>query len=82
MKSLCYPIIWHNQVLVNLVQALHIFKYLDQNKNNEIDFDPAYRNVEDPELFQARLKAMKEIYPDAFGDMMTFCMMRWEWLNS
>ena len=32
----------------HLVQALRIFKYLDQNNNNDIAFDPAYNNVKDP----------------------------------
>ena len=53
----------------NLVKALHIFKYLDQNKKNELAFDPAYHNVEDPALVQAQMKAMKEMYPDTVEDM-------------
>ena len=36
----------------NLVQALHIFKFLDQHKKNNIYFDPAYHNDEDTEFFQ------------------------------
>ena len=42
-----------------LVQELHIFKYLDQHKNNNLSFEPVYHNVEDPDLFQARMEAMK-----------------------
>ena len=34
----------------HLVQELHIFKYIDQHKKNEIAFDPAYNNVEYPPL--------------------------------
>ena len=49
----------------HLVQALHVFKYLDQHKKNELAFELTYHNVEDPELFQAQMKAMKEMYPDA-----------------
>ena len=33
---------------VHLITALHIFKYLDQHKKNELNFDPVYHNVEDP----------------------------------
>ena len=29
----------------HLVQELHILKYLDQHKKNELDFDPEYHNV-------------------------------------
>ena len=36
----------------HLVQALHIFKYLDQHKKNELAFDLAYHNVKYPEVFQ------------------------------
>ena len=38
---------------IPLVQDLHIFKYLDQHKKNELAFDPKYVNVENPALFQA-----------------------------
>ena len=34
----------------HLVQALHIFKYLDLHKSNELAFDPAYHDVEDSQL--------------------------------
>ena len=51
------------------VQELHIFKYLDKHKNNELAFDPEYHNVEDSALVQAQMKAMKEIYPDVVGDL-------------
>ena len=53
----------------HLVQALHIFKYLDVHKSNELAFDPAYHDVEDPQLVQARIDAMKEMYPDAVEDL-------------
>ena len=53
----------------HLVQALHNFKYIDQHKNNVLAFDPAYHNVDDPELVQARMKFMKEMYPDAVEDL-------------
>ena len=53
----------------HLVQALHIFKYLDQHKNNNLSSEPVYHNVEDPDLVQARMEAMKEMYPDTVEDM-------------
>ena len=53
----------------HLVQALHIFKYLDLHRKNELAFDPAYHDVEDPALVKARMKAMKDMYPDAIEDM-------------
>ena len=52
----------------HLVQALHILKYLDQHKKNELAFDPEYHNVKDPALVQDRIKAMEEIYPDVVED--------------
>jgi hypothetical protein len=53
----------------HFVQALHIFKYLDLHKANDLAFDPAYHDVEDPELVKARISAMKEMYPDAIEDL-------------
>ena len=53
----------------HFVQALHIFKYLDIHKANDLAFDPAYHNVEDPELVKARIAAMKDMYPDAVEDL-------------
>lgn len=53
----------------HLVQALHIFKYPDLHKSNELAFDPAYHDVKDPQLVQARIAAMKEMFPDAVEDL-------------
>ena len=52
-----------------MVQALHIFKYLEQQNNNKLAFDLAYHNVEDSALVQYLMKAMKEMYPDAVEDL-------------
>ena len=49
----------------HLLQALHIIKYLNIHSKNELAFDPAKHQVEDPTLIQARIDAMKEIYVDA-----------------
>ena len=53
----------------HLVQALHIFKYLDIHRKNELAFDPAYHDVEDPVLVRTRISNMKEMYPDAQEDL-------------
>ena len=53
----------------HLVQALHVLKYLDIHSENDLAFDPAYHEIEDPNLAQARIKAMKEVYPDASEGM-------------
>ena len=54
---------------VHLVQVIHILKYLDQHNRNELYFDPAYHNLKDAALVQARMKSMKEMYPDAVEDL-------------
>ena len=53
----------------HLVQALHIFKYLDIHKKNELAFDPAYHEVGDPAVIQTKINAMKDMYPDAVEDL-------------
>ena len=54
----------------HLVQALHIFKYLDIHKSNELAFNPEY--VE-PMVHQNDVKEntqlMKKMYPDAVEDL-------------
>ena len=52
-----------------LVQALHVFKYLDIHNDNEIAFDPAYHNIDDPTAVDRRVSEMKALYPDAIEDM-------------
>ena len=53
----------------HLNQALHIFKYLDIQKENFIALDPTYVNLDNPvnhlDLPEARAKVMKEYYLDA-----------------
>jgi hypothetical protein len=53
----------------HLVQALHIFKYLEIHHENEIAFDPAYHDVEDPALTEERISTMKKMYPDAIEEL-------------
>ena len=53
----------------HLTQALHIFKYLDIHKKNELAFDPAYHEVGDTTETREKLKAMKEMYPDAVEEL-------------
>ena len=63
-----------SQYLVNprvghLIQALHIFKYLDIHKENFLAFDPTYLDMGTPsnqkESPEAKALFMKEYYPDA-----------------
>ena len=53
------------------MQALHIIKYLNIHFKNDLAFDPTIHEVEDPQLVQARIKAMKEIYTDTEEAMPT-----------
>ena len=49
----------------HLVQALHIFKYLDVHRKNELAFDPAYHTINNQSETNEKIKAMKKMYPDA-----------------
>lgn len=49
----------------HFLQALHMFKHLEIHMDNELAFDPAMHNVEDPAVTQHRINTMKEFYPDA-----------------
>ena len=53
----------------HLLQALHIFKYLDIHSKNELAFDPAVHEVDDPSVTSRKINAMKDMYPDAQEDM-------------
>ena len=53
----------------HLLQALHVFKYLDVHSKNELAFDPAMHEVDDPVATTSRIRAMKDIYPDAQEDL-------------
>jgi hypothetical protein len=53
----------------HLLQALHIFKYLDIHSKNELAFDPATHEIDDPVATNSRIRAMKDIYPDAEEDL-------------
>ena len=53
----------------HLLQAIHIFKHLDIHSKNELAFDTAMHHVEEPTLTEARIKSMKDMYPDAQEDM-------------
>ena len=39
----------------HLAQALHLFKHLDIHNDNEIAFDPAYHNIDDPAAVENRV---------------------------
>ena len=49
----------------HILQAIHIFKYLDIHKDNELALDPKYQYFELPGAIAERKKLMKEMYPDA-----------------
>ena len=53
----------------HLAQALHIIKYLDIHSSNELIFDAALHDVENPDTVKDRVAAMKALYPDALEDM-------------
>ena len=55
----------------HLAQALHIIKYLDIHSSNELVFDTALHDVEDPNVIKERRESMKEMYPDATEDLPT-----------
>ena len=52
-----------------VIQALHIFKYLDIHKENMLNFDRMYLDLPEPidlaENPTTKIKAMKPFYPDA-----------------
>ena len=65
---------WLSRYLVqprtgHLVQAMHIFKYLDIHSKNELAFDPAIHEIDDPERIKLLIDNMKKMYPDATEDM-------------
>lgn len=53
----------------HIAQTLHVFKYLGIHNDNEISFDPAYHNIDDPVAVERRVSEMKALYPDAMEDM-------------
>ena len=62
-QHMAHPRIGH------LIQALHIFKYLDIHKENMLNFDPTYLNLPEPvdpnDNTKYKIEAMKSFYPDA-----------------
>ena len=58
-----------NPRIGHLVQAIHIFKYLDIHKENFLAFDPTYLDMGTPsnyaESSEAKAVIMKDFYPDA-----------------
>ena len=55
----------------HLLQALHVFKYLEIHCDNELAMDPAYQDVEHPDITNQRIANMKAMYPDAVEDLPT-----------
>ena len=62
-QHMAFPQVGH------LMQALHIFKYLDIHKENMLNFDPTYLDMPEPidlaENPTTKIKAMKRFYPNA-----------------
>ena len=56
---LAFPRTWH------LVQALHIFKYLEINIVNDLDFNPCYQHVTSDQDIHSKFQVMKYFYVDA-----------------
>jgi hypothetical protein len=53
----------------HLVQALHVFKYLEIHKKNDLAFDPLYHNIESDQNIQEKVKVMRDLYVDAEEDL-------------
>ena len=53
----------------HIIQAIHIFKYLDIHRKSELALDPKYQYFELPEAVINRRSLMKEMYPDAKEDI-------------
>jgi hypothetical protein len=50
--------------------VLHIFKYLNIHSKNELAFDPAVHEINDPAVMSRKINAMKDfMYPEAQEDM-------------
>ena len=53
----------------HLVQALHIFKYLELHNKNDLAFDPMYQKVESDQNIEEKIEEMRKIYLDAKEDV-------------
>ena len=74
--DIAYEVSVLSRFLVNprtghLVQALHIFKYLDIHKENSLVFDPKDHDFIDPSDVASKIGEMKKAYPDAVEDLPT-----------
>ena len=49
----------------NMVQALHIFKYLEIHNDNDLAFYPCYERVTSDQDIQSKVQAMNYFYVDA-----------------
>ena len=61
----------------HLLQALHIFKYLDIHRSSFLRFDPTYLDLDNPSDMAdnplCKSEAMKQFYPDAEEAVPTNC---------
>lgn len=53
----------------HLLQALHISKYLEIHKENDLAFDPLYHYVDSDETIKERVASMRDLYCDAVEDL-------------
>ena len=53
----------------HIIQAVHIFKYLDIHHNDELVHNPKYQYFELPETIISQRNLMKEMYPDTTEDI-------------
>ena len=53
----------------HLQQALHIFKYLEIHKENDLAFDPLYHRVDSEEAINEKIVSMRDLYRDAVEDL-------------
>ena len=49
----------------HLVQALHVFKYLEIHNANDLAFDLCYQQVTSDQNIQSKVQEMKDLYVDA-----------------
>ena len=54
-----------------MVQALHVFKYLEIYYANDLAFNPWYQRITSDQNVQSKVKVMKDLYVDAGEEIPT-----------
>ena len=52
-----------------LVQALHLFKYMQIHYVNDLAFYPCYQHVTSDQNIQSKVQALKDLYVDDGGEI-------------